>query len=225
MERLLTRAHTHHNDVNLLAALVQACRYCDLLEASVAAHSQAMRLDPLIRTSVGYTYLRLGDYARALERCGPTDGYIRVPALMALGRGQEVIDLPGGMHGHQPGTGLAAYEVLGRALVEGDRQKSMEALEQVLELTRFHTSDPEARFNVAAYMARLGDIDRALKFISMSLDEGYRCHYALVHDPWLDSLRSAEPFAALVGRAWAMSLQARTVFLDSGGDRLLGVQG
>ena len=31
MERLLTRAHTHHNDVNLLAALVQACRYCDLL--------------------------------------------------------------------------------------------------------------------------------------------------------------------------------------------------
>jgi hypothetical protein len=111
MERLLTRAHTHHNDVNLLAALVQACRYCDLLEASVAAHSQAMRLDPLIRTSVGYTYLRLGDYARALEHCGPTDGYIRVPALMALGRGQEVIDLPGGEHGHQPGTSLAAYEV------------------------------------------------------------------------------------------------------------------
>jgi hypothetical protein len=101
----------------------------------------------------------------------------------------------------------------------------MEALERVLELTTFHTSDPEARFCVAAYMARLGDIDRALKFISMSLDEGYRCHYALVHDPALDSLRSAEPFAALVGRAWAMSLQARTVFLDSGGDRLLGVQG
>ena len=42
----------------ILAALVHACRYCGLLDASVAAHDLAIRLDPAIETSVLYTVLR-----------------------------------------------------------------------------------------------------------------------------------------------------------------------
>jgi serine/threonine protein kinase/tetratricopeptide (TPR) repeat protein len=221
MERLLKRAHTRRNDVNLLAALVQACRYGGLLEASASAHDQARRLDPQIRTSVGYTYFHLGDYERALEHAGPTDGFIKVPAFMALGRGQAVIDWVDNAHWGDPG--MQAVGVFARAMVEGDRRTSLKTLERVLELTVFHTSDPEARFFTAAAMAKLGDADRALTFLSLALDEGYRCHYALVHDPWLDSLRSTQAFAALVDRASRMSRQALTVFLDSGGDGLLGV--
>lgn len=44
LERLLKRAHIRRNDPNLLTGLVQACRYCDLLEASVAAHDRARQL-------------------------------------------------------------------------------------------------------------------------------------------------------------------------------------
>ena len=54
MKRLLKRAHSHRNDANLFAGLVHACRYCGLLEASVAAHERARRLDPHVRTSVPY---------------------------------------------------------------------------------------------------------------------------------------------------------------------------
>ena len=67
MERLLKRAQTHRNDPNVFTGLVQACRYCGLLEASVAAHNHARQLDPNVRTSVAYTYLHLGNFQKALD--------------------------------------------------------------------------------------------------------------------------------------------------------------
>jgi hypothetical protein len=60
--------------------------------------------------------------------------------------------------------------------------------------------------------------------MSLAIDNGYRCHHALLHDRWLDSVRADGRFRELVTRAAKMNLEARTVFLDNGGDRLLGVQ-
>jgi TolB-like protein len=62
MKRLVKRAYTHRNDPHLLTGLVQACRYCGLLEASLAANGRAKQLDPNVLTSVAYTYLRLGTF-------------------------------------------------------------------------------------------------------------------------------------------------------------------
>jgi hypothetical protein len=42
--------------------------------------------------------------------------------------------------------------------------------------------------------------------------------------PWLGSLRAHPEFPKLAGRAAERSVQTQTVFLDNGGDRLLGVQ-
>src|ERR1035441_4807381 len=50
-----------------LGGLVQACRYCGLLDESVRAHHCARRLDPKIVTSVAHTFFLLGDYERTLE--------------------------------------------------------------------------------------------------------------------------------------------------------------
>jgi hypothetical protein len=47
-------------------------------------------------------------------------------------------------------------------------------------------------------LAKLNDAGRALEFLSLALDEGYRCYYTLVHDPWLDSLRPLKQFADMV---------------------------
>ena len=81
MERLLKRAHAHCNDPNLFTGLVQACRYCGLLEASVAAHNHARQLDPNVRTSVAYTYLHLGNFQKVLDGTAApsmrTSGYRR----------------------------------------------------------------------------------------------------------------------------------------------------
>src|ERR1019366_4949155 len=66
MERLLKRARTHRNDLNLFVGLVHACRYCGLTEASVAAHHAARRLDASATTTVAAAYLQQGDWESAL---------------------------------------------------------------------------------------------------------------------------------------------------------------
>ncbi len=62
MVRLIERAHIA--DPELLAGLVSACRYCGLLDASVAAHTRALDLEPKIGTSVGHTWFLQADHAR-----------------------------------------------------------------------------------------------------------------------------------------------------------------
>ncbi len=65
MVRLVRRASSRGSDPELFAALVPACRYCGLLQHSLAAYERAARLDPNIRTSVQHTFFMLGDYLRA----------------------------------------------------------------------------------------------------------------------------------------------------------------
>lgn len=216
MERLLKRAHSHRNDPNLFAGLVHACRYCGLLEASAAAHERARQLDPHVRTSVPHTYMILGAHQKALDSCGPTDMWIRPPALVALGRNKEALEQLRELGNANP------WIVFQRVLLEGDRQKSLEALNRAQELFPVYTSDPEARFFNGCLLARLNETGRALEFLSLALDEGYHCHYALLHDSDLESLRSHHQFPQLVNRAAALGRQARTVFLDNGGNQLLG---
>jgi serine/threonine protein kinase len=215
LERLLRRAHSHRHDPNTLTGLVHACRYCDLLDASVAAHDRALQLDPNVRTSVSHTYMLLGEYQKALDY-SPNDMWIKGPALAALGRAQEARESLRGLVNPNP------WVVFMRVRLEGDREQSRQALKRAQEFAPVHANDPEAGFFNGCHLAELDDVDRALEFISDALDRGYHCHYALLHHPQLDSLRSHNGFAELVDRAASMSHKARTVFLDNGGDRLLG---
>ena len=217
MKRLLKRADSHRNDANLFAGLVHACRYCGLLEASVAAHERARRLDPHVRTSVPMTYRILGAHQKAVDSCGPTDMWVRPKALVALGRKEEAIEQLRGLGNANP------WIVFWRILLEGDRQKSLEALNRAQAIFPVHTSDPEARFFNGCLLAKLNDAGRALEFLSLALEEGYHCHYALLHESDLEPLRSHQQFPELVNRATALDRHARTVFLDNGGGRLLGV--
>src|SRR5690348_18203579 len=62
MVRLVGRARIA--DPEIMAGLVTTCRYCGLLDASIAAHERARRLDPRINTSVMHTWGMQGDYER-----------------------------------------------------------------------------------------------------------------------------------------------------------------
>jgi adenylate cyclase len=68
--RLLGCARTGSTSPDLFATLVLCCRFCGLLDYSLAAHERARQLDPLIATSVSHTYYQLGDYERALHHVG-----------------------------------------------------------------------------------------------------------------------------------------------------------
>jgi TolB-like protein len=223
VERLLMRAQRHPNDPNLFSGLVQACRYSDLLDASVRAHDRARRLDLDVPTSVSWTHLTLGNFETVLKSSGPTDGLVWIPALVGLGRRQEAMERIGQFEKASPIKEKIPYAVMWRAYLEGDNTKALESLDEALEMLPLHKHDPEARFLVAQYLAMLDKPERALEFLALALDEGYRCHNALLHHDWWDSLRSDSRFETLLRRAADMSRYARTVFLNNGGDRLLGV--
>jgi serine/threonine protein kinase len=221
MERLLKRAETHRNDPDLFTGLVQACRYCGLLQASVAAHERAQALDPNVKTSVSFTFRYLNDIQAALDHSASVDEYAANLAY-APGREEEAIRaMREREKAHPPGGLRRGFSFAFRNYLEGKRDESLKAIEDGLR-TKFH--DPEARFGRGLLLARLNEPQRALETISQALEEGYFCHHILLHHPWLDSLRSLRGFTELASRAANRSSQARTVFLDKGGDRLLGIQ-
>ena len=94
MQRLLRRAQVAV-DPEHFAGLVHACRYAGLLDASVAAHDEARRLDPTIQTSVLNTYSLQCDYERIVREAADGD-----PDSQCSGA------LPAGPQGRSPG-GLA----------------------------------------------------------------------------------------------------------------------
>ena len=68
MVRLLRLAAEARNDAELFAGLVHACRYSGLLEASLAAHREAQRLDPHLSTGVVHTLWQRGEFEAVLEQ-------------------------------------------------------------------------------------------------------------------------------------------------------------
>ena len=88
------------NDPELFAGLVHACRYCGLLEQSLAAHAEARRLDPHVPTSGEQTLLFAGEIDRLVGADRAVGGLfadgddpIRVVGLGLAGRADEALAL------------------------------------------------------------------------------------------------------------------------------------
>jgi serine/threonine protein kinase/tetratricopeptide (TPR) repeat protein len=217
--RLLRRTHPGSADAELFAGLVYTCRYCGLLEASVAAHERARRLDPKVVTSVRHTYWLLGEYERALEHMGTNLVFFDALVLTSIGRESEAVSILQGRERQDLPEAMRVLIVSLRAVLEGRRAEALEATERSLALFR----DPEARYYLARQLACLGAHDRALAEIGRVVDDGFHCPQILARDPWLDPLRGAPEFQAIVARAEDHRRRAAARFLEDGGDRLLGV--
>jgi len=223
MARLLERARAHGHDPNLFAGLVHACRYCGLLDASVAAHHRARSLDAHVQTTVPFTYLHLNDFQRALEACsGLGDEVPKNIALIALGRREEVIaSLQAFEKATDPTSQVHTWMASQRAALEGDFTRGTDLLDRALGLSGPMGHDPEGAFWIAREYAEMKESARAVEFLSRALDQRYGCLHALRHDRVLDPVRSHPQFDDLVNRAAVLDAEARRVFMDSGGDRLL----
>ena len=220
MVRLLARAETHPNDPELFAGLVQACRFCGLLDESVAAHQRARRLDSKAVTSVAHTYFLKGDYERALESYGATAGYYLDAAILALtGREAEATALLSRRHysGVRTGWMRTLIASLGASL-EGDHGKGAQLVRQALAQP---ARDPEVKFYLARHLARDGFHAEALETIRGLFSEGFSCSIALQRDPWLQPLSGLPEFQDVLDAVLCREAEATAAFLAANGDRVL----
>jgi tetratricopeptide (TPR) repeat protein len=222
MLRLLDRARFRRNDPDLFAGLVQACRYSDELEASVAAHQRARHLDPHAVTSVAHTYFLLGEYQQTLECYGTKGGfYLDCAALVMLGDNETALaklrerEQAGGA----TGTVRAIIQSL-RAYLEGDFAECLSAIEVGEPLAR---KDPECLYYMARHLAQINQRERAIKMLSSVLDSGFLCGSAMSRDPWLASLRSLPDYSELLHIADQRRSPAHAAFLEAGGHQLLNI--
>ncbi|HEX6212643.1 MAG TPA: protein kinase [Methylomirabilota bacterium] len=219
LERLLRRAADRPADPQLYAGLVQACRYGGLLHASLAAHQEAVRLDPTLRTTVAHTYLALGDLARTVEHDHDDPPYLscyahllsgnRVQARMVAQAAQRDTVQP-----HLSLVGTAALAVL------DDRPQ--DARLALTELTQYEAfRDPEGWFYWAACFAQVGALDEAMMLLRKAQEGGYGS-VGLLSVALFDPLRGRADFAALVAAVNEQRARALETYRRAGGPKVLG---
>jgi DNA-binding winged helix-turn-helix (wHTH) protein/tetratricopeptide (TPR) repeat protein len=216
MVRLTERAHTA--DPELLAGLVSSCRYCGLLDASVAAHLRALDLEPKIRTSVGHTWFLQGDHARVATVKVAEYPYIVAISLWELGRAEEALAVLRDLEPKIP-TRLRDFILAARTLLEGRPAESIAAVGRVVA-SDFR--DPEGLFYLSRHLAHLNETGAALDLFERVVAGGFFCFPAMARDPWLDALRKKPAFARLLRQAQVQHQAALEAFKHLGGDQMLG---
>jgi eukaryotic-like serine/threonine-protein kinase len=219
MVRLLGRLDASGLHPDILAGLVQACRFCGLLEASLRADELARDLDPQVRTSVSHTHFMAGDYEAALGAYNVADiGYMEAVALTALGRGEEAVARLREREALTPdGSIVLVYLTSLRAFLEGEREESVAIIRRGVTLQR----DGEGLYYVSRQLAFMGHVEDALGGLERSLESGYFCYPAAARDPWLNGLRELKSFQKWLERVRVRHEQAAAAFRAAGGSRLL----
>jgi eukaryotic-like serine/threonine-protein kinase len=222
MLRLLERARSRRNDPELFAGLVQACRYCDELEASIAAHHRGRHLDPHLMTSAAHTYFLIGDYGSTIDCYGKKAGYyLDCAALAAQGDTQTALALL--RERTQSKGGVGAIQGIMRSLrayLEGDWEECLNAIETGEAII---LKDPETSFYTARHLAAINQTDRAISALSNAIDKGYLCATAISRDPWFASLRPSHRFAELMRKAELRRSESHAAFLAAGGEQVISL--
>jgi tetratricopeptide (TPR) repeat protein len=169
---------------------------------------------------VAHTYFMLGDYPRPLENFKGDYRYGMALALGALGRTEEGIKTLRELELAKPWRLGKLYLSSLRALLEGNREESLEASQELMKAT---FRDPEGMYYLARQLSYLGQETEALDMLGRAIENGFFCYPAMVRDPWLDALRARTEFTELLRKANALHRQAMVAFLEAGGDTLLGI--
>jgi len=224
--RLLGEAERHGNDPELFAGLVHACRYCGLLDQSIAAHTEARRLDPNVPTSIEQTLLMTGNIDRLLAIDPPrivagADDGIRVIGLGLAGRRDEARRKLWQM---RQLSRIPAFESWIEYLTAWlDRRRD----EMTGRLSVFRhlkiQEDPEAIFQEGWLMCDVDDHDAGLVFLQRAIEKHYWAVTTLHQSRQFDALRSDPAFQALVMAAEEGRKRALVVYQQAGGERLLGI--
>jgi DNA-binding winged helix-turn-helix (wHTH) protein/tetratricopeptide (TPR) repeat protein len=219
MVRLVERARTA--DPELFAGLVSTCRYCGLLDASLAADRRARSLDRRIRTSVAHTLFLRRDYNRVVESKFEDVPYIAAISLAELGRGREALE-PLKTLAPKVSPRLQEFIIAAQTFIEDRPAESLEAVNRIVA-SGFR--DPEGLFYLTRHLARLGDTAGALRLLDRVAAGGFACYPALVDDPWLSTLRARPAFKTVLADTRNRHDLAGKAFAAADGAHLLGLKG
>ena len=222
LARLLRRVRERRVEPQIHAALVHACRYGGLLEASVAAHRRAQRLDPQISTSILHTYYMQGAFELAAQEAHRSSDPVESRALAALGRDREAIETA--RREEERFAAMPLLRSFSSALRAALEQREDEALEALQAFDAFGFNDGEGLFYVAEIYARLGFIDRAMAILERTVGEGFLCVPAYESNPVLARVREHERWHALIDRARSRQQSIIETFTRAGGPTLLGLK-
>ena len=220
--RLLGRVRSQSADPELFAGLVIACRFCGLLDSSLAADRHARRLDPTIRTSVNYTHFMRCDWERVIATDGDDLRWVTNWTLPMLGRTAEAIASYRSNEQRPVPPMIRLLLKASRAVLEGNREEALSTIQQFSDARVF---DPEGVYFIVRALVRLGEPSQALELLERQVVEaGFFCHQIMLHDPWLDPVRGERRFTQIVTRARDRSQDAEAEFRRLGGDKLLASQ-
>ena len=223
--RLIREATRHGNDPELFAGLVHACRYCGLLDESMAADAEARRLDPNIDTGVQNTLLLNLDlerlaaiYADDLAQTGDDSIVIigqglsgrRDVAKQAMGRTAKLTRIPA----------LKAWHEYLNFWLDG---RGADMLTSLVTLSALKIQDdPEAIFLQGWMLCDVGEHGRGLDELERAVSRGYFVAPTLSRARQFDALRDQPRFQSLLTDAEAGRHRALVAFREAGGDRLFG---
>jgi TolB-like protein/Tfp pilus assembly protein PilF len=219
--RLLRHASTNRLDAQLFAGLVHACRYAGLIEASMAAHEEAVRLDPNVATSLEYSLAHLpGGAQKAAQLTSPhrgtLDGIFPSIALGDLANAGEIL---GSVDMSQvPPAFRRSFDAVAAFI----SRPAADAVAAVEEAVAAHV-DPEALFLYGTILLRLGVVDRGLEIIAGAVTAGFTPASTLAQHHAFGAVRDRASFGAIVGEARARMQAAQMKFVGAGGPFLVGL--
>jgi tetratricopeptide (TPR) repeat protein len=217
MVRLLNVAARHPHDAEVFAGLVHACRYCGLLDASLAAAGLAQRIDANVQTSVVQTHFQRGDYALVGMQDAVAFPVAVGCALVAEGRSAEAIDKLAAVEAstHR----LSDFAAVICAVADERVDDGLRAIDRIL-VSGFRA--PEELYHLSRLLARLGESQRAIATLDAAVSGGFYCASAMRRDPWLASIRSHATCAVVLEEAERRHQEAVERFVRAGGDTILG---
>jgi hypothetical protein len=164
---LLDVVERNSNEVAGFVGLVTALRYAGLLQESVLAFKRVRQLDPEIMTSVEFTYVMLGDFAKARAESREPVMLLAYAAMVEGERAKGLAVLQG--NPQMPRRfGRRAGLTLMVAALKGD----LAGLKDLRALFG-DFPDPEGHFQGAVFLAVLEQRDEALSWLGKAVDGGF----------------------------------------------------
>ena len=221
--RLLGHAKVNRNDAQLFAGLVHACRYAGLVDASIAAHTEARRLDPTVPTSVEYAYLHRSDSAHLLRMLQPDtpakERDVHLVLLALLGNEPRLRELGGRTDRTElPAAYFLVLDAL-HACAFADPEEAQRKLDAGVAAYR----DPEALLMFAMGNLRIGAFDRAMALLERVVSGGCIPLQLMEENALFAPLRALPAYPALADGARRRVAMARAIFERGGGRELLGL--